>query len=122
MIEIFGPKLKRYQAAISFLLLEFMELGDLNQYLRDRSGSYHAVCGCHGLISILGIDFLPPELSTRTLLYFTKQIADGLSYLASNRFVHRDIATRNCLVGNDMRVKISDFGLAHDIYGSDYYR
>ena len=98
-----------------------MELGDLNQYLRDRSGSYHAVSGSNGRLPE-GAQFLPPELSVRTLLFFAKQIADGLVYLASKRFVHRDIATRNCLVGTDMQLKISDFGLAHDVYGSDYYR
>lgn len=49
------------------------------------------------------------------------QIADGMAYLAQKRFVHRDLASRNCMVSDDMTVKIGDFGLTRDIYESDYY-
>ncbi len=41
------------------------------------------------------------------------------------RYICRDLAARNCLVSlrNGLRqVKIGDFGLARDIYKSDYYR
>ena len=39
--------------------------------------------------------------------------------------IYRDIAARNCLVsskGADRVVKIGDFGLAKDLYSSDYYQ
>ena len=51
-----------------------------------------------------------------------KQIASGLAYLADNNFVHRDLACRNCLVDKKLRVKISDFGMARNMYGRHYYR
>ena len=50
------------------------------------------------------------------------QIANGMVYLTSQHFVHRDLATRNCLVGTDLLVKISDFGMSRDVYTCDYYR
>lgn len=103
------------------LVLEYMEQGDLNQYIRARSGSYHAVAGSYGNLPD-GIDYNPPELSYYNLLLITSQVAEGVHYLSTKRFVHRDIASRNILVGRNLQVKISDFGLAHDIYGSDYYR
>ena len=46
----------------------------------------------------------------------------GMSYLALRHFVHRDLATRNCLVGEKLIVKIGDFGMSRDIYSSDYYK
>lgn len=38
-------------------------------------------------------------------------------------FVHRDLATRNCLINDDLVVKISDFGLSQRIATTgNYYR
>ena len=37
-------------------------------------------------------------------------------------WVCRDLAARNCMVGEDYTVKIGDFGMAEDIYSTDYYR
>ena len=37
------------------------------------------------------------------------QISKGMLYLSSKNFIHRDLATRNCLVNKDMIVKIADF-------------
>lgn len=52
----------------------------------------------------------------------TVQIAAGMEYLGSQHFVHRDLATRNCLVGEGLIVKIGDFGMSRDVYSTDYYR
>lgn len=50
------------------------------------------------------------------------QVSAGMEYLASQHFVHRDLATRNCLVGDKLKVKIGDFGMSRDVYSTDYYR
>ena len=49
-------------------------------------------------------------------------VAKGLKYLASHRLIHRDVATRNCLVGDDLTIKIADFGMSRDIYSNNYYK
>ncbi|CAO2596193.1 BDNF/NT-3 growth factors receptor [Lemmus lemmus] len=56
------------------------------------------------------------------MLHIAQQIAAGMVYLASQHFVHRDLATRNCLVGENLLVKIGDFGMSRDVYSTDYYR
>ena len=56
------------------------------------------------------------------LIKICKHVAAGMEYLASRKFLHRDLATRNCLVGKDLMVKIADFGMSRNVYHSDYYR
>ncbi|XP_035213671.1 activated CDC42 kinase 1-like [Stegodyphus dumicola] len=45
------------------------------------------------------------------LIEYAVQIAAGMAYLESKRFIHRDLAARNVLLATKTKVKIGDFGL-----------
>ena len=62
------------------------------------------------------------EVSNRRLTSMALDIASGLAYLSEKRYVHRDIACRNCLVNSDRVVKLADFGMTRPMAESEYYR
>ena len=62
------------------------------------------------------------EVSNRRLSSMALDIASGLAYLSEKRYVHRDIACRNCLVNSDRVVKLADFGMTRPMAESEYYR
>jgi len=95
------------------MVLEFMSNGDLNQYLRNA------------LPAETSLDSSEKEkvyLTQEDLISISVQIAAGMQYLAEIKLVHRDLAARNCLVGDNLMVKIGDFGMSRDIYTSEYYK
>lgn len=92
-----------------FIVLELLAGGDLKNFLREGRNKPER----------------PSPLTMKDLVFCALDVAKGCKYMESKRFIHRDIAARNCLLsskGPGRVVKIADFGMARDIYRSDYYR
>ncbi|XP_005172355.2 non-receptor tyrosine-protein kinase TNK1 isoform X1 [Danio rerio] len=81
------------------MVTELAPLGSLYDTLRLRHGEY--------------------PLSR--LWLFSTQIAAGMEYLESRRFIHRDLAARNVLLAAREQVKIGDFGLMRGLDDRDHY-
>ncbi|XP_031782038.1 leukocyte tyrosine kinase receptor isoform X2 [Nasonia vitripennis] len=92
-----------------YIVLELLAGGDLKNFLREERPRPDR----------------PTTLTMQSLIMCAYDVAKGCKYMEEARFIHRDIAARNCLLsckGPGRVVKIADFGMARDIYRSDYYR
>ena len=78
-----------------FFLTEFMEHGNLLEYLR---GDGHS-------------------LKVPALMAMAAQVASGMVYLEAQNIIHRDVAARNVMVGDELTCKVSDFSRAQMIGG-----
>ncbi|XP_073844464.1 anaplastic lymphoma kinase isoform X3 [Musca autumnalis] len=106
MVHLIGVCFDRHPR---FIVLELLAGGDLKNFLREGRHKPER----------------PSPLTMKDLVFCALDVAKGCRYMESQRFIHRDIAARNCLLsskGPGRVVKIADFGMARDIYRSDYYR
>lgn len=102
------------------LLFEFMTKGDLNDYLRICSPEMYINVRKHHVIQLNEGETLSIDLIDQVDI--SRQIAAGMVYLSEKCYVHRDLATRNCLITDNLTVKISDFGLARSVHRLEYYK
>jgi len=69
---------------------------------------------------ILSTRNLEPSVS-HDLFRWSREIANGMCYLASKKVVHADLASRNVLLTLDKEAKICDFGLSRRLYDYSNY-
>ncbi|XP_046707146.1 ephrin type-A receptor 3 [Silurus meridionalis] len=108
IVKLLGVTLETVQDSsipVPLVILPFLKHGDLRRFLiATRYGD------------------VPMFVPDQSLLRFMIDIALGMEYLSSKGFLHRDLAARNCMLGDDLRVRVADFGLSKQICSSNYYR
>uniref|UniRef100_A0A2I2Y2V0 Protein tyrosine kinase 7 (inactive) n=1 Tax=Gorilla gorilla gorilla TaxID=9595 RepID=A0A2I2Y2V0_GORGO len=95
------------EAEPHYMVLEYVDLGDLKQFLRISKSKDEKLKS--------------QPLNTKQKVALCTQVALGMEHLSNNRFVHKDLAARNCLVSVQRQVKVSALGLSKDVYNSEYY-
>ncbi|XP_078619855.1 uncharacterized protein LOC144886906 isoform X2 [Branchiostoma floridae x Branchiostoma japonicum] len=98
-----------------YLITEFMPYGDLKSFLRKCREEENSDGYLEPRDDIYNFEVMQ-------MYQVARQIARGMDHIAQSRYVHGDLAARNVLVGERLKVKISDFGLAEDIYSRGYRR
>nr|XP_047142396.1 uncharacterized protein LOC105845628 isoform X15 [Hydra vulgaris] len=124
------------------LVTEYMENGDLLQFLCDRrttlqvqndesivyastyQRSLERPITTNSTTEAIYHDILLEDvekITPRDLLSFAYQVASGMEYLSKINVVHRNLSASNILVGAKKNVKISDFGLSRKIQNESQY-
>ncbi|XP_038052502.1 fibroblast growth factor receptor 1-like [Patiria miniata] len=96
-----------------YVIVEYLAKGDLKSVLME----YRDKDPGTGYSNLPGLS----KSLSRTLVKFAWDVANGMAYISSLKYVHRDLAARNVLVGEDMVCKVSDFGLARDVMNTRIY-
>ncbi|XP_044014837.1 discoidin domain-containing receptor 2-like [Aphidius gifuensis] len=85
-------------------VFEYGDLGDLPDFIRSQERA--------GLDSPLGYS---------RLMKFITHIASGMKYLESLNIAHCDLSSRNCVVGKNLSIKVSDHAMYCSKYDREYY-
>ncbi|XP_038064852.1 muscle, skeletal receptor tyrosine protein kinase-like [Patiria miniata] len=98
-----------------YIILEYVPHGDLQTYLR------HIRTGTEPFYLKKEEFKEKKDLTPTEILTFASQVVRGMEYLASKQCIHRDLATRNILLGEGLICKVSDFGLAREVAEKSQY-
>ncbi|XP_076339966.1 tyrosine-protein kinase RYK-like isoform X2 [Tachypleus tridentatus] len=88
------------------LAYPYMNQGNLKSFLQKCK--FSAEGHCHTLVTL-------------DLVAMAIQIVQGMLYLHKKKVIHGDLAARNCVVDDQLQVKVTDNALSRDLFSSDYH-
>ena len=122
LITVKIKRVKQLLKCISWTLKELVQNIKLKGKWPTRSWRFKLQA--YFIITKLAVNH---DAKTYTLKFYLKsgfiwwQLICFQEFLSQKGFVHRDLATRNVLVGENKTVKIGDFGLTRYIYDDKIY-
>lgn len=112
-----------------YLVLEYTDWGDLKQFLLATakspplSSSSSLLQNTNDKLSENNkIKKTPPPLNMPQFLCIAHQIARGMDAIYKAKFIHKDLATRNCIITSNFITKITYPALTKDKYQCEYYK
>ncbi|XP_053690254.1 tyrosine-protein kinase-like otk [Sabethes cyaneus] len=100
-----------------YLLLEYTDWGDLKQFLLATAPNTPP----NGSVETKSTA-KPPPLNVPQTLALAHQIGRGMDAIYKARIIHKDLATRNCIISSDFSAKISLPALSRDKYSKEYFK
>ena len=82
------------------MIYEYLNQGDLHEYLIKRHST---------------------TINLNDFLSIAMQIVSGMIYLSEKKFLHNDLSTKNILISQHMKIKITNIGRYQPKYCLDYY-
>jgi len=94
------------------IVTEYLPNGSVEDLLGIRKGARPRGLSSVSVSTNSSTSSSPPDLNLFARTIMARDAAHGLANIHQARFLHRDIAARNCLVDANFRVKVGDFGLS----------
>lgn len=105
-----------------FLVLEHADLGDLKQFIQSKSNDLTHQNGIINKVNQSALSIKNSSLQLEQLLSVVQQIARGMDAIYRSRYIHKDLAVRNCIITSNFLVKVSYPSLLKDKYSKEYYK
>lgn len=97
IVKLVGVVLQR--AAPPYIVTRLTKNGDLGHFLKISRGTSART----------------QTVRSRQLIHLGKDISSAMDYIAAKGIVLRNLAAKNCIVGDNLSIKIADFSLAKDV-------
>ncbi|XP_027057113.1 cytoplasmic tyrosine-protein kinase BMX-like isoform X3 [Pocillopora damicornis] len=97
VVELVGVVLQR--STPPYIVTPLTRNGDLGHFLKISRATSARV----------------QTITSRQLIEFGIEICKGMDYITQKKIVHRNLAAKNCIVNDDLSIKITDFSLARDV-------
>ncbi|CAL8116312.1 unnamed protein product [Orchesella dallaii] len=126
IVNLIGACTESIQQRKLFIVVELCAFGSLQTYLRSQRGRFLDLIeepSSQNVSVALNLNNDDEEMMTTTkeLVKWAKEIADGMYFLGTLKVIHGDLAARNVLLTEDRVAKITDFGLSRRLYNYDVY-